>query len=96
MKSINDKQAAEDFAIKAFSFIAQDPQILSLFFDITGLSVDSIRDAANSKDFLVGVMNFYSSNESLLISFCQNHNYNPESFGKAFALLSGEKEYFYS
>ena len=50
------RELAETVAIQALSFLAQEPEQLERFLSLTGLTPDSLRDAAREPNFLLGVL----------------------------------------
>ncbi len=68
---------AEEIAIRALTFLAEDEAKLAHFLNLTGLSPDQIRTEAQTKSFLAGVLDHLLSDESLLLVFCSNNDIDP-------------------
>lgn len=64
-------------AIDILSFIASEEQHLRKFILVTGLEPSSIRSEANSTDFLIGVLDFIMSDDSMLLVFSAHKNVDP-------------------
>jgi hypothetical protein len=75
-KSI-DLQTAEMLAIASLSHIATDVEQLGRFLALTGLEAGQIREAAKSQTFLLAVLDFVSTDESLLIAIAANQGFKP-------------------
>lgn len=81
-KQINIKEAAF-VAIKSLAYISQSETELNKFLAITGIeAVDVIRLRENLQ-FLGGVLDFLSSDESLLLSFCSSEDFTPRQVENA-------------
>jgi hypothetical protein len=77
------REAAEMLAIQALAFIAEDPDRLTGFLDVTGLSVEHLRAAAREPDFLGGVLEHMLAHESLLVAFAEAAAIDPTAVGRA-------------
>jgi hypothetical protein len=81
---------AEDMAVAALTFIAQDGEQLGRFLALSGLESGNLREAAANPGFLVGVLDFLSSDESLLLAFAANFQIDPNSIATAQRLLADD------
>jgi hypothetical protein len=79
-------------AIQALAFIADEPERLTGFLAVTGLTVERIRQAANQPDFLTGVLEHMLANESLLIAFAASAAIDPAEVARARNRLGGHWE----
>ena len=68
---------AEKLAIDALSFIAAEPGVLAQFAAATGHTPATIRAEIASPDFLVGILDFLMSDESLLLVFASHLGFAP-------------------
>jgi len=74
-------------AIQALAFVAEEPERLASFLNITGLTHERIRAAASEPGFLAGVLDHMLSDESLLLAFAQSAGIDPAAVQRArFAL----------
>ncbi|MRG55602.1 DUF3572 family protein [Phyllobacterium sp. SYP-B3895] len=89
MKNQLSLDDAQQFAIDALVFLAQDSELLSRFLALTGISADQIRTAAGEPGFLAGVLQFYLGHEPTLMKFCETTGTDPASFQAALRLLPG-------
>lgn len=85
-------EAAEEQAILALGFLAEEPKRLARFLAVTGLRADVIRQAAQEPGFLAGVLEHILGDESLLIAFAQGAGIDPAEVARAAAALGGRRE----
>jgi hypothetical protein len=70
-------------AVEALAWLAQDSGRLGRFLAICGLGPDNLRQAADEPGFLVAVLDYLSSDESLLIAFAAATQRAPQSVSGA-------------
>ena len=80
---------AVDTAVAALTYIAEDPDRLSLFLDISGLGPRNLREAAAEPTFLGAVLDYLASDERLLIAFAESRGLKPEAVARARDALGG-------
>jgi hypothetical protein len=80
---------AEELAVEALGFLASDAERLSRFLDLTGLTPDTVREAASSPGFFVAVLDHLASDESLLLTFATNADVPPARVLAARDALAG-------
>jgi hypothetical protein len=73
-----DQQGAENVAIQALTYLAQDTERLGRFLAETGIEPSQIREAATQPGFLLGVLDHFCSDESYLLAFAANSRTSPE------------------
>ncbi len=71
------------------TYLSERPEQLRVFFRLTGLTPDPLRQSAAEPDFLVGVLDHALSDERLIIAFAENAGIPPESIGQARDRLGG-------
>ncbi len=84
-----NSQTAEDIAIKGIQYLPGDEEQLNRFFNLTGCDPDSLRENAQSSEFMAGILEFFMSNEPTLLAFCAQYSINPEEVARAWHLLGG-------
>jgi len=84
---------AEELAIEALGFIAQDNELMGRFLALTGLAGADIRQAVATPGFMAGVLEFFLNHEPTLLAFCSAAGKNPQRVAQAFALLPGGKAF---
>jgi hypothetical protein len=82
--------AAAAVAIAALTFIGQDPERLGRFLALSGIGPESLRVAAREPGFLLGVLDHLGGDETLLLAFCEQQEFDPSAIAKARAILAGE------
>ncbi|MBX8811378.1 DUF3572 domain-containing protein [Pseudochrobactrum algeriensis] len=93
-KTILNQSDAENLAIEALVFLAQQPDLMNRFLSLTGIEVSSIREAADEPAFLTGVLQFYLAHEPTLMQFCEATGHKPESMNQALHFLpNGDSAY---
>jgi hypothetical protein len=85
------REDAESLAVQALTYLAGDPDRLGRFLAVSGLGADQVRLAAGEPGFLAGVLEYVSSEESLLLDFAEDVQIDPVEVGRAQTLLSGKR-----
>ena len=62
-------------AIQALTFIAEEPERLNRFLEMTGLSLGEIRAAAGAPGFLAGILEHMVGDESLPDRVCNQRRH---------------------
>jgi hypothetical protein len=83
------RDAAETLAIGALTYLAAEPEALGGFLATTGIGPDQIRTAARDPEFLSGVLDYFLSDEALLLAFAKSENINPTEVQRARAAFGG-------
>lgn len=87
--SAGQVDAAERLAIAALGWISSDIDRTGSFIDRTGIRADKIRQAACSRDFLLGVIEHVMSDEDwLLLPFCAAIKATPQDVCEARDVLA--------
>jgi hypothetical protein len=84
------REEAEVIALKALGFLANDMARLERFLALSGVSPQGIRQAAESPQFLAGLLQHLLTDESLLLTFTAEQDLDPRLPALAAALLAGE------
>jgi hypothetical protein len=91
-KSQKLRESAQALAIEVLAYLASDPTSLERFMSLSGLDVDDLRRAAAEPGFFVGVLDFLSSDEALLLSFAANAGRDPAAIERARQILAPRDE----
>lgn len=67
-------EAAQKIATNAFIWLAGEPDYLGHFLSLSGLSVDEVKANANDADFLGAVLDFVTSDDRMVMAFCDLNN----------------------
>lgn len=84
------REEAEVIALEALGFLANDMTRLERFLALSGVSPQGIRQAAESPQFLAGLLQHLLTDESLLLTFTAEQELDPRLPALAAALLAGE------
>lgn len=79
MRSSTEPLDPAAIAIAALSHFATDPKTLARFFALTGLDPQSLREAATTPGFTVGILDFVLQDERLLIELAEAQDTTPEA-----------------
>lgn len=86
------KDGAQALAIEALGYLAGDPARLSRFFALTGLTAENLRTAAREPGFLASVLDYFASDEALLLAFAKSGGHDPARVAGAHALFGATGE----
>ena len=84
---MNEAEAAT-VALQGLSYLLEQPRHLSRFMALTGLSGDDLRQAADTTELHLAVLDHFLADESLLLAFCQEFGIAPSSISPARDLLA--------
>ena len=68
--------------------LAENPGQLAEFMVATGYSPDALRKAAGGGGLNRGLIDYFASNETLLLTLCANNGLRPEHFMRVWAKLN--------
>lgn len=77
----------QDLAIRAFTFLAEDPTRMERFLALTGLAPAKLRDHAGSPAFLGGVLEYLLQDETLLLTFSAEAHIDPSMVAAARSII---------
>lgn len=80
--------SAETLAELCLGQLAEDPQQLAEFMTMTGYSPAALRAAVGSDQLGRGLIDYFASNEPLLLALCANNSLKPEEFMRVWAQLN--------
>ena len=81
---------AEAIAIDALGWLASEPEALGRFLALSGIDEKSLRSAAADSAFLGGILDYFVSEEALLISYATSSGSKPEHVVAARRVLGSE------
>jgi hypothetical protein len=87
IKTAMKRARARDLAVAAFEFVASEPARIARFLDMTGITIDTIRAAAEEPRFLAGVLDHVTSEEPLLLAFARQSGVEPNEIVAARDIL---------
>lgn len=84
-----DAEAAAALAVQGLTWLAGEPERLSRFLDVTGITPASIRAAAAEPHFLASVLEYLLQDERLLVAFSADVGLSPTEVERARHVLAG-------
>ena len=78
-----DSDVIERISIEILTFIAEDDERVGRFFDLTGLTFQTLRQVAGTKGFNSSLFDYLGSDEGLLRAFAERRGYEPEEVDAA-------------
>lgn len=85
-------EEAEQAAIRALAFIAEDEARLDRFLRLTGLNPEGLRERAAQPAFLAAVLEYLLGDETLLLTFAGNTGTDPAFIARAHRALGGAQD----
>jgi hypothetical protein len=76
----NSALNAPTLAGLCLGYLAENPEELVRFMDVSGYDPASLRAAVSSRDLSAGLIDYFAQNEPLLLAFCANAGITPERF----------------
>lgn len=84
-------EKAELIAIKALTWMLQNPTYLSSFIGITGATPNDFRENATEIEFLGSILDFVLSTDEYTLEFCDLHSFEQQSIFIARQFLPDSK-----
>ena len=84
-----EREQAEAVALEALTYLAQDPDRFACFLVQTGTGPEQIRERYCDPEFLSGVLDYFLSDEALLITFVEEQGREPLLLAAARRVLPG-------
>ncbi len=75
-RAINQDEL-DQLSADALTYLAEEPSRLARFFDLTGLSVDTLRQASASQHFVDQLVDYITSDAGRLAGFASAKGYDP-------------------
>jgi hypothetical protein len=85
-------ETAEAIALRAVQFLAEEPDRLQRFLDLTGVPPDSLRARLAEPAFLAGILDHLLGDEALLLAFADWAQVAPAEIAAARRTLAGGPE----
>jgi hypothetical protein len=88
-----DFDRAEIIAINCLSFIASDEKHLTIYLNLCGLDLNTLRvnvtHPGKMNETFAGVLDFLMGNENLLLEFAESYSLDPLDIGRARRFFPG-------
>ena len=82
------KPTVPEVANLCLQHLAENPEQLAEFMNTSGLTPGGLRAAIGSADFNRGLLDYFASNEPLLLAFCAATGLTPDSVMQVWAKLN--------
>jgi len=79
-RSLRAETSVQALADACIGFLAENPEELLGFMQHAGLDPASLRNSMSSPGFQRGLIDYFASNEPLLLALCANTGMAPEEF----------------
>lgn len=86
-------QAAEELAIRALLFLSAESDRLERFVALSGMTVETLRENAQDRAILAGVLEYILSDDSLVLGLAADANVAPEIPALAYRALGGHSDF---
>lgn len=80
---------AEDLALQALGWLAEDPELTGRFLDASGLAPGDLRGLAQAPEFLAAVLDFVLAEDAHVLALAARTGLAPEAIQRARAALPG-------
>jgi hypothetical protein len=78
----------ESLADLCLGYLAENPEELAQFMGTVGYDPASLRGAVGSRQLACGLMDYFASNETILLALCANAGMKPEAFMRSWHKLN--------
>ena len=78
----------KDLADLCLHHLAENPEQLAEFMNISGLPPEGIRRAMGTESLARGLIDYFAQNETLLLALCEGANIKPEAVMRVWARLN--------
>ncbi|MEO4041110.1 DUF3572 domain-containing protein [Hoeflea sp. CAU 1731] len=71
------------------TWISADEEMMSRFWALSGLTPETLRDAAAQPGFAAGVFDFLANHEPTLLAYCEDRQISPQTIVNAWYSENG-------
>jgi hypothetical protein len=89
---MNTQEQAEILAIQALRYLADTQDGLQRMMLTTGLDTESLKQTAQSREGLAGVLDYICHDESILLEFCEAFRIQPDEPMRALHALQKQPD----
>ena len=75
-------------AASCLGYLAENPEELLAFMQFAGLDPDALRGSVGSPALQHGLLDYFASNEPILLALCANSGLSPEQFMRVWHRLN--------
>mgnify|MGYP000926029653 CR=1 FL=1 len=88
--SVSDRSTPDVSALAdaCLGYLAENPEELLAFMQHAGLDPQSLRASVGTERFQHGLIDYFASNEPILLVLCANAGFSPETFMRVWHRLN--------
>jgi len=79
---------AQSLADLCLGYLAENPEELARFMEHAGYDPAALRGAVGSRQLAAGLIDYFASNETILLALCANAAIRPEEFMRVWYRLN--------
>jgi hypothetical protein len=87
-RSEKAETSAAAIADACLGYLAENPDELLAFMQVAGLDPDALRHSVGSSALQRGLIDYFASNEPILLALCANSGMSPEQFMRVWHRLN--------
>jgi hypothetical protein len=87
-RSEKAESSVASLADACLGYLAENPEELLAFMQFAGLDPDALRRAVGSPALQRGLIDYFASNEPILLALCANMGLSPEQFMRVWYRLN--------
>ncbi len=87
-RSEKAETSVASLAEACLGFLAENPDELLAFMQVAGLDPDALRSAVGSPSLQRGLIDYFASNEPILLALCANMGISPDQFMRVWHQLN--------
>ncbi len=84
----NADPAFASLADACLGYLAENPEDLLAFMQVAGLDPASLRNSVGTPGLQHGLIDYFASNEPILLALCANSGISPEQFMRVWQRLN--------
>lgn len=84
-----DREAARTLGIQALGFLAEHPDLMNRFLQLSGFEANDLRAASRHLSFFASLLDFLLADERTLLSFADHAGLDPSRVAVARHVLAG-------
>ena len=87
-RSEKAESSAASLAQACLGYLAENPDELLAFMQVAGLDPDALRRSVGTPALQHGLIDYFASNEPILLALCANSGMSPEQFMRVWHRLN--------
>jgi hypothetical protein len=87
-RGTRNRENVQAMAVEILTFLSEEPERLVRFFDLSGVSVETLRQVADTAGFRASLFDFIGSDEAMLLAFAARFDHDPAEVDRVRLSLS--------